>query len=521
MAQRDVVVAARGGGIVFIGKLFAWGTRFVLAVILARLLGADGYGLYNLALTIATVAASIPTLGLDAAIVRYVAIFAGRGDHRSLIGAAQIGIGVPAALSIVAGVIVFFAAEPISTRLMDEPRLAPLLGIVSVLVVAMVVTRQLGATLQGFKRIDLTVLAEQFTQPLVRFALIAVFAVLGLTVVHALVASTVAALIVTVMLGVLVRRQLPRLAAGVASLRPTGELVRFSLPIFFSNVVTTVGSNLQTLFLGALSTVASVGIFAVASHINMVGSIFQQAVVSASMPLFAEAHDRDDRDSLEHLYRTTSKWSFSANLPLFILVVAFPQGLLALFGPEFAGGAAALVILAWANLINAATGTSGAVLDMTGWTKVKLLNSTVAVVLGIGLNLLLIPPLGLVGAAVAAMVALSSVNLLRLLEVWLLVRVTPYDRSWVKPVTAGAAALGAGLVVGTLAAGGGPLLQLAVAAIVVLGTYGAVLAALGLSGDDRLVLARAKARFLRRGRRGGRDETSVQPDDTSEEGTNL
>ena len=66
MDRTDVTAAARGGGIVFGGKLFAWGARFVLAIALARLLGAGQYGLYTVALSIAAVVSSPAISGTSA-----------------------------------------------------------------------------------------------------------------------------------------------------------------------------------------------------------------------------------------------------------------------------------------------------------------------------------------------------------------------------------------------------------------------------------------------------------------------
>ena len=519
VSQKHVVVAARGGGIVFVGKLFAWGTRFALAVLLARILKADEYGLYNLALTVATVAASFPTLGLDAAIVRYTAVFASRKDHGSVLGTLQLGIGVPAVLSVIAAIGVMLASGPIATDLMHEPGLAPLLVIVSLMIPATVLNRQLAATLQGFKRIEYSVLAEQFSQPMVRLVILLVFALLGLTAAHAIVASTVAALVVTVMLLVLVHRVFPLRGVVRETKRHPGELLRFSLPVFFSNVVTTLGHNMQTIFLGVLGTASQVGIFSVATHLNLIGSVFQSSVVSASMPLFAESQDRGDRRTLEHLYQVTSKWSLALNLPFFLMVLAFPQALLAIFGSEFNEGAAALVVLAWANLINAATGTSGAVLDMTGHTRVKLLNSTVAIGLAIGLNFLLIPVFGLVGAAFAALASQGAVNLLRLAEVGIMERVSPYNRTFLKPIAAGLAAYAASLLAGYLAQGTGPIVQVVAGLGALFLTYGLVLVRLGLDDEDRLVLDRVKGRLLRRNRhRKGGDGAAglaVSPDEST------
>lgn len=53
---------------------------FALNVVVARALGAEGAGLFFLALTVVTIAAILGQLGLDAAVVRFVAAVA-TGEH--------------------------------------------------------------------------------------------------------------------------------------------------------------------------------------------------------------------------------------------------------------------------------------------------------------------------------------------------------------------------------------------------------------------------------------------------------
>ncbi|HEX2141513.1 MAG TPA: flippase [Candidatus Limnocylindria bacterium] len=499
MARSDVVEAAKGGGAVFAGRLFAWGSRFALAVFLARLLGSEEYGLYNTALSLAAIGASFAVVGLDAALVRYASIFSARDDDAGLWGALQFGLALPALLGTAIGIGVFIASEPIARDVFGVPTLEPLLRVMALLVPATVLNTQLAATLQGLKRIQYGVLAQQVWQPLVRFAVLVVMALIGMTAERAVIASVLATMAVTVLLLAMVGRFVPLGRPLSQARRQPGTLLRFSLPVYFSNVVTSLGSHLQAPLLGAMSSMASAGVFAVSSQINLVGSIFHQAVVSSSMPIFAELHDRGDRRGMEHLYQTTSKWTLSLNLPFFLAAVLFPNALLAIFGPEFQAGAAALVILAWSNLVNAATGTSGALLDMTGYTVVKFVNSTVSVGLALALNLLLIPTLGVVGAAIASLVAIGSVNALRLLEVRLLVHVQPYSAEYLKPLAAGAGAALAGALVLLTTPGQGPLLQGAIGLPVVGAVYLVLLLRLGLTDDDRAILQRLRARFRRRG----------------------
>ncbi|MEJ7802854.1 MAG: oligosaccharide flippase family protein [Candidatus Limnocylindria bacterium] len=510
MDRTDVTAAARGGGIVFGGKLFAWGARFVLAIALARLLGAGQYGLYTVALSIAAVVSAMAVFGLDAAMIRYLAIFAARGDGARMRGSIQVGFAIPVALGVIAAAMLVVMAETIATSFIGEPALAPLLRITALLVPAMVLNSLLAAMLQGLRQFGRSVLAEQIMQPTSRALILVAFALTGMNAALALVATLISTVAVGVVMLVYLRRAVPRVAVAQ---RPTGEIVRFSLPVYFSNVVNTFSGNLQTLLLGALSTVASAGIFSIANQIQLVGGLFHAALVRATMPLFAELHDAGERSRLEHLYQTTSKWTFSLNMPFFLVSIAFPDALMALFGPEFADGTQALVILAWGAIINAATGTSGAMLDMTGHTAMKLINSTVSVGLAIGLNLLLIPQYGIVGAAVAAVAAVTAVNVLRVVEVARLEAVGPYNRTYIKPIVAGGIALALGLGVGRVALADMPLLVSGGVGIVVLtSAYAILLRAMGISEEDRFVLGRALDRVRRRPGARGRKNVMADPD---------
>lgn len=503
-AERDILVAAKGGGAVFGGRLYVWVIRFVIAFVLARALGAEGYGLYTLAFSIATLISAFSVLGLDSAIVRYGAVFAGRGDGQRLRGTLEVGIAIPAAVAVVLSVGLFVLAEPVANSVLRQPEFTRVAWAVALLVPLMVVNAQLAASLQGLRRIHLAVLAEQIGQPSGRLLFIGLLTLIGLTAEGALVAAILATLVATVILLAQLRRSVGASEALGPAVRQPGQMLRFSAPVYFSNVMNAVGGNVQTIVLGSLSSLSAVGVFGIANHLNLLGSMFHGAVVSSSMPLFADLHDRADHAGVRRLYRTTSKWTFALNVPFFVVVLLFASGLLAIFGGEFEAGSPALVILAFANLVNAGTGTSGALLDMAGYTMLKLLNSTMAVGLSIGLSLLLIPMLGVPGAAIAVLGSTATVNLLRVAEVALLVRVVPYDASFVKPILAAMAGAAAGAAVLFVVDASHPILQLAIGGPLVFGVYAVVHWLLGLSEDDEAVLRRVGAKLTRR-KRSSRD----------------
>jgi O-antigen/teichoic acid export membrane protein len=82
------------------------------------------------------------------------------------------------------------------------------------------------------------------------------------------------------------------------------------------------------------------------------------------------------------------------------------------------------------------TGTVANLQAMTGYAKITLFNSLLFLTLSIILDLLLIPSVGIVGAALANSASLVVVNVLRLWQIHRNLGLTPYDRSFLRPIAA-------------------------------------------------------------------------------------
>jgi len=491
-SERNMLLAAKGGGITFAGKLFTLASRLVIAFLLARFLGAADYGLYNLAIAALTVAASLAIFGLDTTLVRYIAVFARRRDEAGLWGTLQLGLGITTILSVLIGIGLYALARPIAEELFDEPQLAPLLRLVSLVVPFLTLSGIIAAATQGFKKMQYTTIARDIFQPMIRLILIVGLAMVGLNVVGAVASFGLAVMLSSVMLLYFLHKLFSLKRPLHTARRDNRELLSFSLPVFLSDLMTTFRGNIQALLLGMFNTVASVGIFTVANHLTMIGHMFQSAIATASRPIISELYDQGDWEQMGHMYQTTTKWTFAVNLPLFLTLVLFPTQILSIFGKTFTAGFTALILLASADMVDIGTGMCGLILDMTGHTMLKLINNIVRFVLAVGLSILLIPQWGLVGAATAALLVVSTTNLLRLLQVFILFRLLPYDLSFVKPIMAGLAALFAVLAIGYWVPNEASLIYTALSIIILFVVYVGMILLLGLSPEDRAVLARLR-----------------------------
>jgi O-antigen/teichoic acid export membrane protein len=497
--EQAILAAAKGGGYVAGGSFFELVTRFAIAILLARWLGAEDYGLYVLAISAASLFAGVSLVGLDDAMVRYVAIMADRRDTAGLWGTLQIGFAVSASVAAVVGVVMFIAARPIAEGIFHEPALTPLLHLFAIVVPFLAISNVLLGVARGFGRMDYATVGEKIVQSIVRLALVALLAVVGrLHLYGAAVAFGIADVAASVTLIVLLRRVIPLRPWRRETRRDTRAVFAFALPLWMSGLLRQFRRNLEVLLLGALATLSDVGVYSIVGRITLVSGVFSSALYVSVKPILARLHDRDDVVALSAVYTAGTRWMLAVSLPAVLVMVLYPNQLLAIFGSTFEGGAAALIVLALAQLADAATGICQPILDMTGHTRVKLANTvTWTIVLGVG-GVLRIPRWGVTGAAVASLVAVTVVNVAAIVEVYVLERLHPFDRRFLKPIAAAAVALVAGIALRRWFPPGVSLVKTAVEASVVGTVYVAAIVALGLESDDRLVLERTVRRLVPR-----------------------
>jgi O-antigen/teichoic acid export membrane protein len=294
-----------------------------------------------------------------------------------------------------------------------------------------------------------------------------------------------------------------------AARHDVGAVLRFSVPLFLSEMLKKFRSEIQTILLGALYTMSSVGVFTVANKINVVSRISSYSLMTSAEPAFAELHERQDSKQMGELYRATSRWMFVLNFPVVLVMALFAEPLLSIFGESFVSGASALILLSLASLVNIATGLGGTIIDMTGYTKLKLVNSVAQITLFIVTSVLFIPPWGVVGAATAAMVSSSIIQISRMAQVAYLFKLQPYDRWFAKAAAGATVTCLLGLLMRSYFATGANLFIAGLEVVALLGVYVVSILLFGLAPQDRAIAGSAFRRT--RSLLWGHKAANVQP----------
>jgi O-antigen/teichoic acid export membrane protein len=431
-APKDVEALAAGSGTIFLGGLVDKGVRLVTLWLLARVLGPATFGLYTTATTVVTLVQMISPLGADSAALLFAS--RARNDRSRLKGTAQTVL-----LLGLAGGALGTTALLFGRSFADAP-LSHALGIVAPAVLVGSLAAVLSALLQAVGRLRSFVLAMLVVWPIatllaavVALAVGGVDAVLVAYVVGGVAALTALAWSTWGEFGALLRD--PALEPA----RDVRGLLSFSIPQSLSKVLWQFNLWTDVLMLSWLATAAEVGIYRVALSIAMLGTLPVMALTTAMNPRAAALVHAGELTRLDHLLKVGTRTLLVLLAPCFLLLALLPELFLRLFDPVYERGAAALLALVAGQAIYVLTGPTGSLLAMAGYARVNLANNLLAVVLNVALNLVLIPRMGVLGAALASLTALTAWTLARTVEVKVLLRCFAFDARTVGLVAGGVA----------------------------------------------------------------------------------
>jgi O-antigen/teichoic acid export membrane protein len=285
------------------------------------------------------------------------------------------------------------------------------------------------------------------------------------------------------------------------------EWLGFATPNFLTSIVDTVLDSTDTLLLAffAISNVA-IGQYAAAIKISIFIALPLQSLNVMFTPTIAELYSKGEIEKLKAMFKIVTKWVITFSLPIFWIAALFSKSLLSLSGNIFGEAWPLLVAFAIGGIVNAGTGSVGYMLLMTGHQKLSFLNSLAAVVVNVILGIILTPRYGAMGTAIATGLAICVINLMRLLQVRLILKMQPYRRDTLKPILAGfisAAVTGVLLYLVNNANLTFKLFHVVYLSAdlalipVFLGLYGLLLALFKLDPEDQIVVGALRKKFKR------------------------
>jgi O-antigen/teichoic acid export membrane protein len=434
--------AAKGGGIAFVGNVIDKGLRFPLEILLARVLGAGGYGSYSLGYGLTMIGSKISMMGLSSGIVRFAALYKGVGDIKRVKGTLSSAFMISILSSIAVGGLMFLFARPLS-ELFNIPELITVLRIFALAFPFYVITILAGNAARAFQAISYEVVVTNICRPLANVAIVSIVFLLGFRLFGAVYGFLISSAISALFGLYLLKRIFPDI---VSELKPSYEfwkLLRFSLPVLFIGFSFVLLNQTDRIMLGYFKASKDLGIYSAAAIISQQAGLITYSFSCIFCPIISDLYNRNEFKQLEKLYKTVTRWIVSLNLVLLILLIVFSKQIMGIFGSEFISGWLVLVILSSVHLVGYSTGgaLAGYALQMSGKQDFEFINAVVMLVLNVALNFWLIPIYGILGAAVATGASYTLINIARIVEVYKLLQMHPYDTNYHKLFIAGFAVI--------------------------------------------------------------------------------
>ncbi|WP_147298722.1 MULTISPECIES: oligosaccharide flippase family protein [Haloferax] len=411
-----------GTSVVLVGTILGLGLGFLARSIPARLLGPDEFGLLVLGSSVATVGGFVSLLGFKDGISRYLPRAETKSQQKSVFLTAVTTV-LPVSL-LLAGFL-FLNSNLIATGVFNSPDLDVVVRIFSVMIPLFTMRSIITSTFRGYKMANERVIVQNILNPLLRVVLVSGAVVVFSTVSGAAIGWVLASLISLLFGSFLLNRRTPIFTADSGPLQHV-ELIQFSAPLMMGGIMGIVLNQADNFLIGVFVDSQAVGLYDPAFMIGGLVTTGLSAFAFLFLPTFSKLDVKDNQQRMDEFYRVVSKWVISVTIPVYLTVAVFPKGILSLtFGQEFTAGSLVLVLIATGSLFNASVGLCVQALVSIGATRFILVVNILTAIANIGLNILLIPRFGIVGAAVASATTTIGYNTAYSIQLHRLTGITP------------------------------------------------------------------------------------------------
>jgi O-antigen/teichoic acid export membrane protein len=402
------------------------GLAYCSQLTIARIVGAETYGIYTYVIAWITVLSYLCASGFDVALLRFVPTYHADRAWELLKGAMQYAERLAIFVSIVTIIISILILSIWAHSLPRQLNETFFIGFALVPVWALLWIRCSAA--RAFGAVVLAVAPDRVMRDGALIVLIAfAYFCLGwkidapLAMSSTLIGSIVGLAVVSVTL----RQLRPRELETAVPVYAAAAWQRTALPLMIMGATEVFMNRTGILLLGWIGEANNAGIYSLAFNIAFVVTLPRTAINTLFTPTVSALFSHSERSVLQVLIAKSSWWMLVAATCAGTVLLALAEPVLGWFGADYRAGVPALQILLIGQMITAGAGSQMQVMTMTGHERIAagllVLMSGVHLVMSLGL----IRSFGLTGAAIATCTTLILWNLAMAFYIWRRVHVLP------------------------------------------------------------------------------------------------
>ena len=399
LLRKDRIAASIG--LVFSLLMAQKAVSFARGVLFARLLGTEQYGIYTLGYFFILIAVSIAGLGITASFGRYAPRYENRGALRWFFRKAY---ALNVSLAVAVGLVVFLLPSVFSRLIYSDPAHTVVIMAAALAIPSMVVVKNLAATFAGLRLFRASSVLE--------FGQVAVYALFGGLLVAIYRSAPVGLLAYGVSMLVWIPLFAPLLAGYLRRQEPVyrqpdepgfyKRLLRFTIWFTITPILGQIFNYVDRLSLQRLMSASDQGIYSAAINLSAIISAIGLAVNSVIYPQLSTTWEGGNRGrALENLDLSIRVTAVGLLVIGLVLVLLARPLILLLLGEDYIAGTQVLPWLVVFYLLTISLWLFGVYPSLVERTYVSAVGLVCALPVNVILNIVLIPRLGIIGAAVA------------------------------------------------------------------------------------------------------------------------
>ena len=475
--------------ITFVGLLYGNLNRYLYTALLARWVGPEFLGIYSIANSIMLISEVFAKMGLETGIMRFISRLNPELDKEKinlLIGSSLKMVSV-FSLSIMI-ILIISSGTIVDNYFNGQSLLKPVLIIFAIAIPFNALIQISAFATQGFKRLKYKTIVTQFLNPTI-LLLSMVFCYWFMSKEYTIMIPILTTGVIGFLFMIIVLKKVSGFKNNqILESKINYELLKFSYPLMFVTILQTLMHWMDILMLGYFTNPLTVGLYHPAARTAGLLQALLLSFLSIYAPLAAQFHSQGDKVKLSNTYQLVNRWLLIFAIPISAVFILFPEKVLLLFGSQYLESSQVLVLLTIATFTQAILGAAGPTLSMSGHTKLVLFNSIGTFILNFGLNIWLIPIYGILGAAIATLTSLTIIGLIRVTQVYFILKINFLNLKLIKPILSGLVCYSVLIAIKPLIIEYSTFITLFIAIITSIFVFGLILFLLKIEDEDKDIL---------------------------------
>lgn len=401
----------KGSSVSFIIQIVFIGITFIATALVTNFAGSDEYGRYTAVMAWLNIMVVFALCGNMPLAVREVAKFKAEGDQETIQALWQHSFWRVLLFSLVVGIIAWLGLNRIGI-INEENVMLFKMALIALPIWAL--ANLMSAFLRGAKHVILSQIPDKLFRSIGFFALI----ILSWLFLDKIEAEQIFQIQIVLLAIVLLSTFyfLYKNEAWIFNKSTNNKYIKawtsMGMVFLFQSAMQVGNGRVDILTLDYFRSDSEVGIYGVALKISDLLKIVLMIVNIVIAPEIAALFSNGNTKKLQQLLKRSIQITFFLSLPIALFLIFAGNWVLSIFGDDFTSGYPVLVLIVFVQIINVGVGSVGNVLNMTGHEKEASFGLFISMILNVTLNLLLVPTMGMIGAAIASGVAIISWNLI-------------------------------------------------------------------------------------------------------------